>query len=283
MKVEFLGTGGAITIPVPVCHCTICTEAREKGIPYARSGPATFVHGPDGLIDTPEEIKDQLNRSQVTRIAACVYSHWHPDHTMGRRVWETNHDWRHYPAKSRCTDLYVPERVAQDFEAYYNVWGHLRYFERSGLVRLNRVPDGESFSVGGTQITPIPLADDHVYACLFQDEGRRLFVAADELVGWEPPSSLGHLDLAVIPIGGVEVNPLTGERYTPANHPVLESEATFEQTLDIVRQMDADRVVMSHIEEPDQMGFDDLQELATKLAAEGLSISFAHDGPVVDV
>jgi phosphoribosyl 1,2-cyclic phosphate phosphodiesterase len=145
------------------------------------------------------------------------------------------------------------------------------------------VPDGESFSVGGTQITPIALADDHVYAFLFQDEGRRLFVAADELVGWEPPSSLGHLDLAVIPIGIVEIDPLTGERYTPANHPVLESEATFEQTLAIVRQMDADRVMMTHIEEPDQMGFDKLQILEAKLAAEGLDISFAYDGLVVDV
>ena len=241
------------------------------------------MHGPDVLIDTPEEIKDQLNRSQVTRIAAGVYSHWHPDHTMGRRMWETNYDWCHYPPQSRCTDLYIPERVAQDFEAYYNVWGHLRYFERSNLVRLHRVPDGESFSIDDTQITPIALADDHVYAFLFEGEGRRLFVAADELVGWEPPSSLGHLDLAVIPIGIVEVSPLTGERYTPANHPVLESEATFEQTLEMVRQMDADRVMMSHIEEPDQMGFDDLQELATKLAAEGLNIGFAYDGLVIDV
>lgn len=69
MEVEFLGSGGAITIPVPGCQCAICVEARAKGIPYARSGPATFVHGPDVLIDTPEEIKEQLNQSQVTHIA----------------------------------------------------------------------------------------------------------------------------------------------------------------------------------------------------------------------
>jgi len=41
--------------------------------------------------------------------------------------------------------------------------------------------------------------------------------------------------------------------------------------------------MMTHIEEPDQMGFDELQVLEAKLAAEGLSISFAYDGLVVDV
>src|SRR5262249_56693887 len=70
LKVEILGSGGAVTIPRPGCSCRVCVEAREKGVPYARTGPSVFVHGPDVLIDTPEEAKQQLNRSQVTRIAA---------------------------------------------------------------------------------------------------------------------------------------------------------------------------------------------------------------------
>ena len=88
MRVEILGSGGAVTIPRPGCRCRVCVEARERGEPYARTGPSVFVHGPDVLIDTPEESKQQLNRSTVTRIGAGLYSHWHPDHTAGRRVWE---------------------------------------------------------------------------------------------------------------------------------------------------------------------------------------------------
>lgn len=102
MRIEFLGTGGALTTPKPGCSCGVCKEARERGVPYSRSGPSLFVHGPDVLIDTPEEIKDQLNRSQVREIAACLYSHWHPDHVMGRRVWEAlNNDWRGWPPQRR--------------------------------------------------------------------------------------------------------------------------------------------------------------------------------------
>jgi phosphoribosyl 1,2-cyclic phosphate phosphodiesterase len=94
MKLEFLGTGGAITTPRPGCHCPVCDEARRKGVPHSRWGPSVFVHGPEVLIDTAEEIKDQLIRANIDEVRSCLYTHWHPDHVMGRRVWEMNYDWR---------------------------------------------------------------------------------------------------------------------------------------------------------------------------------------------
>ena len=83
MKVEILGSGGAVTIPRPGCSCRVCVEAREKGAPYARTGPSVFVHGPDVLIDTPEESKQQLNRSQVTRIGAVGVVAGHSNALVG--------------------------------------------------------------------------------------------------------------------------------------------------------------------------------------------------------
>ena len=71
MKVEFLGTGGAFPTPRPGCDCAICVQARERGVPYARTGPCLFVHGPNLLIDTPEECRQQLNRSGVGRSTAA--------------------------------------------------------------------------------------------------------------------------------------------------------------------------------------------------------------------
>ena len=105
----------------------------------------------------------------------------------------------------------------------------------------------------------------------------------DQGAGWQPPADLGHLDLAVVPIGIIEINPLSGERNLPADQPVLQTEATFRQTLDIVRQLDADRVLMTHIEEPDRLSYDDLEALAAKLASDGLNIAFAYDGLIVEV
>jgi phosphoribosyl 1,2-cyclic phosphate phosphodiesterase len=72
-------------------------DAARSGSRDARMGPSVFVHGPDVLIDTPEESRLQLARSGITRVGAALYSHWHPDHTAGRRMWEMNFDFRGWP------------------------------------------------------------------------------------------------------------------------------------------------------------------------------------------
>ncbi|MPM77865.1 hypothetical protein SDC9_124873 [bioreactor metagenome] len=283
MKIEFLGTGGAITTPNPGCNCPICSQARIKGVPYSRTGPSLFVHGPNVLIDTPEEIKQQLNRSKVKQIDACFYSHWHPDHVMGRRVWEMNHDWRHYPAIDKQTDIYLPQQVALDFRQRLGSWEHLAFLEKSKLIRLIELKDGEIVTLNSIHIRPIRLAEDYVYAFLIEGEGKRILVVPDELFGWQPPDELKGLDLAILPMGIVELNPFTKERMIAENHPVLQSEATFQQTLEVVKQLNAKKVVLTHIEEPDRLGYDDLCLLEKLLQSDGVQINFAYDTLTIDV
>ena len=67
VRVEILGSGGAATIPRPGCRCRVCVEARAQGGRFARTGPSTFVHGPNILFDTPEESKFQLERCRDRR------------------------------------------------------------------------------------------------------------------------------------------------------------------------------------------------------------------------
>jgi phosphoribosyl 1,2-cyclic phosphate phosphodiesterase len=283
MQIEFLGSGGAITTPRPGCACRVCAQARERGVPYSRSGPCTFVHGPNILIDTPEEIKDQLNRSRVQRVDGCFYSHWHPDHTMGRRVWEMNYDWRHWPPQHQPTDIYLPQQVAQDFRARMSTWDHLAYMQKIGVVRLIELADGDTVEIGGFRVTPFRLAEDYVYAFLFEGAGKRALVAPDELFGWEPPDWARGLDLAVIPMGLAEFDVFSGERQIPADHPILRREATFRQSLEIARKLGARRVVMTHIEEPDAPGYDDLRRLEQQVQSEGLNLTFAYDTMMIDV
>lgn len=286
MRVEFLGSGGATTIPRPLCTCRVCSEAREKGVPYARSGPSVFVHGPDVLIDTPEEIKDELNRSRVTRIEACLYSHWHPDHTAGRRVLEElNIDWRVWPRAPRgTTDVYLPQQVAADFRKWMALWEHFQYMQDvEGTVAVHELEEGQELDLGGTTIRPVRLAEDYVYAFLFDGNGKTVLIAPDELNGWTPTAEVRGVDLAVLPMGIVEFDPLTGERAIHEEHHLLRVEATFQETLEIVEQLGAGRVVLTHIEEMDQLSYGDLLEVEAQLRAGGLDISFAYDTLVVDV
>ena len=194
LRVEFLGTAGGIPTPRPLCGCHICLEAREKGLPYSRSGPSLFVHGPDVLIDTPAEINYELNRSGVKRIAACFYSHWHPDHTMGRHVFSTiNVDYRVWPYRPRgAVDVYLPAQVGRDARRFLALWEHLKFLEENErVVRLYELEEGEEVVIGNTVIRPLPLAQSFVYAFLFERDGKSLLIVPDEIVGWEPPPEPG--------------------------------------------------------------------------------------------
>jgi phosphoribosyl 1,2-cyclic phosphate phosphodiesterase len=191
VQIEFLGSGGAITTPRPRCPCPLCVEARHKGIPYSRTGPSLFVHGPDVLIDTPEESKAQIDRAQITHIAAGLYSHWHPDHVAGLRVWETmNADWFHWPPQHTRTDVYLPQQVALDFRERLDAWAQLQYLQKFGVVRVVELADGDVITLGSTRIRPFRLAEHYVYAFLFEDGGQRVLIAPDELFGWEPPAEV---------------------------------------------------------------------------------------------
>ena len=287
MVVEILGSGGATTTPRPACECDVCVEARTKGVPYARTGPSVFVHGPDVVFDTPEEAKLQLDRAGVAEIAACFYSHWHPDHTMGRRVWETrNGDFRGWPPEAkrqRATDVYLPQQVAADFREYLGGMAHLEFMERRGWLHINELADGDRVELEGVTIRPFRLAEDYVYAFELSDGASRLLLAMDELNGWMPPAELRGCDLAVLPMGVCEHHPLTGERRIDPEHPILRFEATFAETIEVMRGLDASRVVLHHIEELDGLSYDDLLAVEHRLGDEGLPVTFAFDGMRIEV
>ena len=284
MRVEFLGTGGALTTPRPGCTCRVCTQARERGVPYSRTGPSVFVHGPDVLIDTPEESKFQLERAGIGRVEACLYSHWHPDHVMGRRVWEAlNGDFLRWPPHHRTTRIYLPQQVAQDFREYLGGWEHFAYMQKVGLVDVVTLTDGQTLERNGVHILPFRVAQDYVYAFLFSDGDKRLLIAPDELYRWQPPDVVHGVDLAILPMGLAEFDPFTGARRIPAEHPVLRSEATFRQTLEMLRHMQPKRAILTHIEEVDGLSHDDLERLSARLVRDGLPVTFAYDTMVVEV
>ena len=76
-------------------------------------------------------------------------------------------------------------------------------------------------------------------AFLIEERGKRILLAPDELLGWTPPDFVRGVDLAVLPMGVCEFNPFTGARQIALEHPVLKTEATFSQTLDMVRVLSA--------------------------------------------
>ena len=294
LTLEFLGTGGAIRTPRPGCKCELCQGARAHGIPWARTGPSVFVHGPDVLIDTPEESALQVDRAGIEHIAAGFYSHWHPDHTAGRRMYETrNWDWRNWPPQQTCTPIYLPPQVAEDFKTRLGLAENFAYLQEKGLVDVR--PFDGPIELGGWRITTRPVAEEYVYLFLFEEIDfeeidfeeidfeensgpRRVLICMDELFGWTPPADLVGVDIAVLPKGINEFHPITGQRIIPEAHPVLQHEATFAQTLEMVEALQPKRVIFAHIEEPDQDSPPMLAQVAAMLQSErGWDVTFAYD------
>ncbi|MCP8615979.1 MBL fold metallo-hydrolase [Salirhabdus salicampi] len=284
MRIEFLGTAGAVPIPRPLCQCSVCVEAKEKGIPYSRTGPGLFIHGPNLLLDTSEHSYEQLNRSNITTIDGVCYSHWHPDHVQGLRVLESmNADWLHFPPNHQTTDVYLPEQVAKDFQHRLGIHEHLQYFSDEGFIRLHLPQDGDTFELNGSTILPFRLAEDYVYGFLLEEENKRVLIVPDELYQWTPPKSLQGIDVAILPLGICEFHPLNGERLIQKDHPLLQSEATFAYTLQVVKQLQPKRTIITHIEEPDGLSYNDFKVLEKKLREDEYNIEFAYDTMKIDV
>jgi phosphoribosyl 1,2-cyclic phosphate phosphodiesterase len=282
MKIEFLGTGGPVPIPRFGCDCFKCEEARKNGIPFSRGGPSVFVHGPDILIDTPEDIHFLLERSTVKHIAGGMYSHWHPDHVMGRRIWEiVNMDWDNYPAKNQCTPLYLPRRVSEDFTHTLGSGNHLEYLEHMGVIKIHTIEAWDSVTVDSVKITIIPLNLDYSFGFLFDYGTKRALIVMDEISGWEPPDDLSGLDVAVIPTGLFEINPYTGERYITNGHPILKAETMFSECLSIMKKLDPGRGYMTHNEGFLTIG--DQTRLRDEIRAGGLNLDFAYDTQIVEI
>ncbi len=279
MRVEILGSGGAVTIPRPGCSCAVCIEAREKGVPYSRSGPSVFIHGPDILIDTPEESKDQINRAGIMDINAGLYSHWHPDHTAGRRMWETrNFEFRSWPKRAITTPIYVPESAWADFEKWYGIADQFRWLEGQGSVEIHRMVDHVPITISGATVTPIALVHENAHAFLIEFEAKRVLIAMDETHYWEP-GDLGPLDLAVLPLGVFPFHPWTGERKMPEEFTKGPARKTrYEQTLVHIEQLQARQTVLIHIEEMEGLNHDELVRLGER---DGWTIGFA--GQTVEV
>lgn len=287
MKIEILGSGGATLTPRPFCNCGVCQKARAKGVPYSRMGPSYFVHGANLLVDTPEEIGVMLNRSNIMRVEVAIYSHWHPDHTSGLRVWEAQQVLWDWPRQNPITTIYLPDQVAKDFDQWLDLNSRLAYLENhQRVIQQITLAEGEKFTLNGLTVTPIKMAVGYVYAFLLTEGNTNVLLIADELFEWVPPVDLPPIDLAILPASLFEFNPFTGERIIPENHPVLKVESMFEDSLEFVRQLKPKRTILSHIEEPFNLDYDDYLRLSEKLAVEQPElgpVSFAYDMQIITV
>ena len=277
MRWTILGSGGCMVIPKPLCRCRVCREARSKGIPYARTGPAAFLHDINLLIDTPAEIISQLNRFSINRINYLTFTHLDPDHVEGFRVVEQIaldfRTWQACPEKQIC--LLLPEQLSGRLRELSSQFGPIiDFYQESDFIRLK--PFHDKIRVGDVGITAIPVdrGSQVAFVYVFEKSGRRVIYAPCDIKPFpKHRPEVQNADLLIIQPGIFQEGLKHRFRY-PAGHISRTTLYTFEQTMELAAQLQAKKVVFVHLEEYWNRSYDDY----CLLEAQDPKIHFAYDG-----
>jgi len=284
MKLVLLGSGGSTTTPRPGCQCRVCVEAREKGVPYARFGPSMFILDINLLFDTPEEIAIQLNREGITSLDYIFYTHWHPDHTLGMRIVERMYmSWlRRFvmdekPPKK--VKIYALDQVMEDLVAIRNKHGpFFSFYERLGLIETISLGNEESVEIQGFIITPVKVETEWneistVY--VIKKGSKKVIYAPCDSKPFPDSGLLKEPDVLIL--GNVfPTGPLKDQITIPKENVLRKELFSLEEALELSRELNAKRLIITHIEEECGKSYDEYKKLEQQYRE--YNIEFAYDG-----
>ena len=277
MKFKIVGSGGCVCTPKPLCQCSICKEAREKGYPYARCGCSLYLEDIGLLIDTPEDISVALNNEDIKTINTIAYSHWDPDHTLGMRVIEQlKLEWLDYyeniQPKVPLKIIAHPE-VMKDINAIASKYGSfMSYYKYMNLVREQEVEN--CFEQDGIKITFVKVPKQKaVTVFVIESNHKKLIYAPCDCVPFPDEPILYDADVLIL--GNTFIgNTLKDGRCVTQDHPLREELHSFEDAQNIFRKIKAKRLIITHIEEAWGKSYDDYLEIEKGCQ----DVSFAYDG-----
>ncbi len=282
MKLVILGSGGSVSIPRPLCNCENCSKAREKGIPWARTGPSMFLEEGSILFDTPEEIRIQVEREKIKKIKHVFYTHWHPDHTQGIRIFE--HIYFSHPdePKKEVVNVYIPENAFSDFE---KLCSSIFFPEKKGYIKINKIQDRVPIKIGTTSITPLDFKrKDRVrYGYLIEQNGIRTVYAPCSVFDISLDEYYQNLDLVLMEIGWFG-NTKERRAKLPKGH-AWHDHISFEENLEIMKKIRPQRTILVHIDGTRHLKSDANHDFLLKQAKKykGFNIDIAYDGMKIEL
>lgn len=277
MKFIITGSGGCVCTPKPLCQCRVCTQAREKGFPYARCGCSLYLEDTALLVDTPEDIAIALNNSDIKAVDNILYSHWDPDHTMGMRVMEQLRlEWLDYfdgIKPEYPVNVYADTEVMKDLNGIRSKYGPLLdYYEQMGLAKRHSVAD--FIVIGNIRITFVPVSKAKaVTVFVFEQKGKRLIFAPCDCLPF--PDSPLFYDADCLVIGNTFVGDvLKNGKTIGADHPLRRELFSFNGAMEIKEKFYINHMVITHIEESWGKTYDDYVQIEKNYS----DIRFAFDG-----
>ena len=143
MKITFLGTGTSQGIPIigsthPVCLSEDFKDKRLRVSVLVEWGDLSV------LIDCGPDFRQQMLRTNCTKIDAVLFTHEHSDHTAGLD------DLRPFFFRQGALDIYAQERVLQSLYKRFD-YIFKKNNKYPGVLTLNETQITETPFLIGTQ------------------------------------------------------------------------------------------------------------------------------------
>lgn len=283
MRFTILGSGGCVPIPKPLCQCPICCEAREKGVPYRRTGPAAFLDDINLLIDTPPQIFDSLNHTNIQQIDYLMYTHLDNDHFDGHSALVAccfdGTKYCYQPEKT--IQLLLTEKIDERLASVTGQYGKIfASYERVKLIE--KIQMGERVTISNITIIPIFVegnpATSYIYLFEDQNQKRILYAPCDTKPFPLQSEFVYDVDVFVTQPGYFETGLKDGFVYPTDDYTRVEL-YSIEETLEIAAKIRAKEIVFTHLEEYWNRSYDDYLTLERSYK----NVCFAYDGMVVKV
>lgn len=276
MRIKIIGSGGCVSTPKPCCSCRVCTEAREKGFPYARTGCSLFIEDGKVLIDTPEDINYALNHANIDQVNYVLYSHMDPDHTMGMRLFEQlKMDWLNSSIGIKCNDpvkvISLPT-VMEDLKMQGTKYGSaLAYYASCGLIALHEV---NNLKVDNVYIEIVPAnVEESVAIFIITEDDKKVIYAPCDVKPFPENDKFQYADTLIIG------NTIIGDRLKNGfvleqSNPLRDELFVMDEIVALKEKYHIKKVIITHIEEDWGKSYDDYLELQNEYDG----IYFAYDG-----
>ncbi len=270
MKSIILGSGGVVPPPRPGSNLEISRQAKERGIPYARTGPSFYIEDASLLFDTPEEIRQQLLREDISEVRNVILTHWHPDHTLGLRILEQlNWDYTNAKPNKDPINVYMSEYQFEMFKKL-SCGNFLDFYEKKGVIQMHFFESTIEF--GKINVRPVLIEKTKGFYFEITEEDRKMVYAPCEYHGLQVDSS--NVDVFIAHNLFWEDESISPRKIPPKN------EDTFEKMLEHAKQMNAKKIIIMHIEENFQLSHDQLNRIFRQKYPE-YNIEAAYDGMVI--
>lgn len=262
MKISILGSGGSIPIPRPCCNCSICQQAQKLGGRYMRRGQSLYLPEIHTLFDAPESISISLTEQSISCPTHLFLSHFHPDHTLGLRVIEQIMELR--PDTLPPIAVHLPRGgIRLGINSFSSL---LDYYAEEQFCTLDELP---FLQIADFCITRIPLSNGFADGFLIEQTGCRVFYCPCHVnaIPFNLPQ-LHDCHCMILGMGNLR-----------ASYP---GETSFLQhTLPLIEHYQPKQAVITHIEEFEQLSYDDYCALEQTYA--DCTLCFAYDGMQLNI